>query len=120
MAPLKPRPRLKLSRLRDIGWREWDPIGLLDMVGDPKASWNDPANRAFADEYDQYLIAVASKLRQGATSQEAIAYLVNIETKHMCLAMSPSVTQRAAAVVQAIVDDAELWTEPDNSGKFPD
>ena len=44
-----------LNRLRDIGWTLWDPIGLLP----PEGEWDDCANRSFAGEYDQYLIAAA-------------------------------------------------------------
>ena len=40
---------LKLSRLRDIRWSEWDPIGLL-----PKGEIWDHKN--FADEYDSKYI----------------------------------------------------------------
>jgi len=35
--PLTPPPKIKLSRLRDIGWSKWDPIGLL---GDGQ-QWDD-------------------------------------------------------------------------------
>ena len=33
MATASPQPRIKLSKLRDIGWRLWDPIGLLHEDG---------------------------------------------------------------------------------------
>jgi len=35
--PLTPPPEIKLSRLRDIGWSKWDPIGLL-AVSDVSAN----------------------------------------------------------------------------------
>jgi len=44
-AQMSSYPPLKLSRLRDIGWREWDPIGLLPQ-GDAWESYPE-----FADEY---------------------------------------------------------------------
>lgn len=52
------KPPLQLSRLRAIGWSNWDPIGLLE----PGASW---ANESFADEYDSYLLEGASGLQDG-------------------------------------------------------
>ena len=33
MAPASPQPRIRLSKLRDIGWTLWDPIGLLQEGG---------------------------------------------------------------------------------------
>ena len=37
------RPKIRLSRLRDIGWSTWDPIGLLEN----NQSWEDVG---YADE----------------------------------------------------------------------
>lgn len=73
-----PRPPLQLSRLRDIGWSLWDPIGLLD----PGESWE---GQPFADEYDSYLAAVASMLRDGHSTDECEAYLIQITLVHMGL-----------------------------------
>ena len=53
------RPKLRLSRLRDIGWSLWDPIGLNDFGDD----WE---SVTFADEYDSYLIKVAGMLKKVA------------------------------------------------------
>ena len=44
---------MALSRLRDVGWKEWDPIGLL-AAGE---AWD---QKPFADEYDDYLRKVAA------------------------------------------------------------
>lgn len=73
-----PRPPLQLSRLRDIGWSLWDPIGLLD----PGDTWD---WKPFADEYDSYLPTVASMLRDGHSTEECEAYLVEIAVIHMGL-----------------------------------
>lgn len=73
-----PRPPLRLSLLRDIGWSLWDPIGLLD----PGESWE---GQPFADEYDRYLLAVASMLRDGLSTDECEAFLVEITVVHMAL-----------------------------------
>ncbi|MCJ2032093.1 hypothetical protein MKK50_22250 [Methylobacterium sp. J-043] len=76
------RPPIKLSRLRDIGWREWDPIGLL-AAGE---TWD---HKLFADEYDAYLMKVAGDLRRGGELQEAASYLVSIERDYMAIGVRP-------------------------------
>ncbi len=43
---------IELSVLRDIGWNEWDPIGLLA----PGQTWD---HEPFADEFDGYLLKAA-------------------------------------------------------------
>ncbi|WP_254433689.1 hypothetical protein [Paracoccus yeei] len=82
MTEIAPHPRIKLSKLRDIGWSLWDPIGLLDPESRP-GRWYDEADLSFADEYDSYLIAAASQLRRGTPRDEVVAFLVEIETEHM-------------------------------------
>ena len=86
-----------LSRLRDIGWDYWDPIGLLD---DGEA-WEE---KSFADEYDTYLLRAASMLRHGQSDQDVAAYLFSIETEHMGLSgiTSTSSSERCLPVVVAL------------------
>jgi len=108
MAYPSPQPKLKLSRLRDIGWKLWDPIGLLPQDG----KWDDEANRSFADEYDRYLVSAASQLRKGASHQQVAEYLCEIEANHMGLGGNPSARLRALAVVEAISADDAIWTYP--------
>lgn len=103
MAPLENPPKIKLSRLRDIGWSRWDPIGLLDV--DQK--WDDEENRHFADEYDNYLLQSAQMLRRGSTDAEIVDFLVKIETVNMCMNRSDAL-ERAASVVEAIRADDKL------------
>jgi hypothetical protein len=86
---------LKLSCLRDIGWAEWDPIGLL-AKGEP---WD---HQPFAGEYDRYLLAVASHLRRDWSTAQAVDYLMQMETDHMGLGLAPTTRARAEAVVSAI------------------
>lgn len=105
MRPLNQHPKIKLSRLRDIGWSLWDPIGLLD----PNDSWDRKDNMGFADEYDSYLMNAAGRLRRGAPDQEVVDYLVEIETNHMGLEEKDDTRKRAQAVVKAIQSDDELW-----------
>lgn len=52
---------VEVSKLRDIGWSLWDPIGLLPQG----ASWRDEACRAFPDEYDAYLNQAAGLIYKG-------------------------------------------------------
>ena len=87
-------PPLKLSVLRDIGWRHWDPIGIL-AAGE---TW---AEHPAAGEYDRYLIAVAGGLRRGWTRDRAVEELL-LATKNMGLSRGGVATARAVATVDAI------------------
>lgn len=78
-----PRPPLQLSRLRDIGWKLWDPIGLLRFESSG-GTWE---GKPFVDEYDGYLTAVASMLRDGRSTDECEAFLVEIAVVHMGLGL---------------------------------
>lgn len=114
MKEISPQPRVRLSKLRDIGWTLWDPIGLL-----PSGSrWDDPAHRSFASEYDTYLIAAASQLRRGEQRDEVVQFLVGVETDRMGLGESAGAHARAVAVVDAILADKTLWSWPDEQGGF--
>lgn len=83
---------MDLSRLRDIGWKHWDPIGLARGDGAP--------DEACADEYDQYLVHVARMICQGNSKQESTAYLLGIASEHMGLSVVNA--HAAAATTQAI------------------
>lgn len=107
---MKPRPKIKLSRLRDIGWSLWDPIGLLPD-GD---TWTDKDNACFADEYDSYLLQAAGQLKQGVSDAEVVDYLMKIETEYMGVGERQDTKKRAAAVVLAIHADVNLWTLPED------
>lgn len=88
-------PPIGLSRLRDIGWKEWDPIGLL-ASGE---AWD---RQPFADEYDRYLVEVAAELRDGMPLAEAVAYLLRIEREHMALGVQSGQEARAEATARSI------------------
>ena len=118
MPTASPQPRSKLSKLRDIGWRLWDPIGLLHQDGQPAGTWDSEANQDFADEYDAYLMAAASALRRGRPAAQVIDDLVRIESDHMGLGTGPTTAARAKAVVAAILADPAIWTWPDGKGQF--
>jgi hypothetical protein len=105
MPPLTLPPSIRLSRLRDIAWSLWDPLGLMP----PGEAWNDEANQTFADEYDTYLVHAAGQVRRGAPDAEVVAYLVGIETGYMALGETSGREERARAVVAAIRADDQLW-----------
>lgn len=106
MAPHPIPPKLKPSRLRDIGWSLWDPIGLLG----PEQRWDEDEAKAFADEYDTFLIEAAGLLRRGTPDQDVVRLLVSVETAHMGLAPRPDTYERARSTVAAIKGDRDLWT----------
>ena len=83
-------PTLKLFRLRELGWTLWDPIGLA------------PAEEAFEDEYDSYLLQVASRLWHAQPDDRVCQYLVQIEQEHMGMGGSSSAKERAMALVSAV------------------
>ena len=80
-------PTIELERLREIGWQEWDPIGLRGSDCPP-------------DEYDSYLLQVVSQLRRGASVKEAAEYLDRIGAEDMGLGSSTKAS--SAAAVQAV------------------
>jgi len=83
------RPQFKLSRLREIGWAQWDPIGLNGVEG-------------AEDEYDAYLLQAAGRLWNGASEEEVATYLAGIEAEHMGLGHGFGIKLRARATAKAI------------------
>ena len=97
-------PKIQLSILRQIGWDEWDPIGIRQFDDD----WKNNA----ADEYDSYILHVVSLLHGGKSEADAIAYLDWVASEHMGLGpQCPDAHGAAAKTVQAIA--AYLRTLPD-------
>lgn len=92
-------PKVKLSRLREISWSLWDPIGLRELSD---GEWQDGGG--CADEYDGYLLQVVGRLRRGDPAAEVAAYLEDTEVGHIGLTRSPSTSLRATATVEAIRD----------------
>ena len=103
LSELSHYPKIQLSKLREIGWTRWDPIGLVDLV--------DEQGNGPADEYDNYLIHVVSLLSQGQSEQTAIDYLKTIEAEHMGLGKQSDSDVRSSQTVAAIAD--YLGTLPD-------
>lgn len=90
------RPTFQLSRLREIGWAKWDPIG----VGGPDHGWP-------ADEYDTYLLQAAGQLWNGRSDEDVADYLIKIETESMGLEAVPSIRSRALDVARAMREYVE-------------
>jgi hypothetical protein len=88
-------PTVKLSVIRDIGWDLWDPIRLNGSEGGWRSS-------NAADEYDRYLLRVASSMQSGERDEDLVDYLVSIETGHMRLTDTTTARSRAKATVTAI------------------
>lgn len=84
------QPKFRLSRLRDIGWSLWDPIGLRGLEEQPD------------DEYDSYLMQAAGRLWNGASEEEVATYLVTIESDYMGLGQGQGVHERAHKVAEAL------------------
>ena len=95
-------PKLRLSRLRDIGWSLWDPIGIL---GEGEV-WD---GQPFADEYDSYLRQVAGQLLLGHSESEMVDYLYDVAANHMGLGPQPRLREAAERTVKAIATDDKLW-----------
>lgn len=114
MAPLSTPPKLKLSRLRDIGWSLWDPIGLLG----PGQRWDEANAQEFADESDSYLIEAAGLIHRGSPDRDVVEFLVRKETDHMGLTLQADTYERALSTVAAIKADKELWTESNSTSSL--
>jgi hypothetical protein len=84
------RYNYELTKLRELGWAIWDPIGLVNK------------RRACEDEYDQYLLEAVSKVSHEVSEATVIAHLVQIETEHMGLGQNATASIRARALVIAI------------------
>jgi hypothetical protein len=87
-------PKIQLSRLREIGWKLWDPIGLAHDGNAP--------DEGCADEYDRYLLHVVSMISRGRSKDEATVYLIGIASEHMGLSVVDA--DAAAATAHAIAD----------------
>ena len=84
------RPKLELSRLREIGRSRWDPLGLWAFEHAPDG------------EYDSYLVHAAGRLWDGASEDEVTKYLLSAEAEDMGLDGAPDALQRACEVVSAL------------------
>lgn len=96
-------PKIRMSRLREIGWSIWDPISMT-------ADGSDWRTGGFADEYDNYLLRAAGMVRNGEPFTLIVDYLIEVETGHVGLSPAPGMRSRAEAVVRAIQEDDQIWS----------
>ena len=89
------RPEFKLSVLREIGWSQWNPVGLERL-------WDDTD-----DEYDSYLLQAAGRLWNGEDEEAVASYFASIEEDYMGLGHGFGIKHRARATAKAIHDYVE-------------
>ena len=87
---MSPRPKIKLSRLREIGWTLWDPFGLAGYEDRPE------------DEYDDYLLQAAGRIWNGVSEDEVAEYLAGMESEMGGPSHGPEDSARAREVVRAL------------------
>lgn len=97
------QPRIRLSRLRDIGLRHWDPIGCARSDGQKMS--------AIGDEYDDYLLKAARLIRHEEVDETVVQYLVSVESQELGMGIRPDARSRAEATIAAIRNDNQLWTD---------
>lgn len=108
-----PQPKIRLSRLRDIGFKHWDLLGLLRT-----GKWNDERNRSFAGEYDKLLIEAAYQLQGGVPREQVAKYLILNASNDYALSESDHIKKAATDVVNAMMADDLIWRWPDEKGRF--
>jgi hypothetical protein len=88
----KDRLRRNSARVRELFWREWDPIGINAPDGGPK------------DEYDRYADrAYVMLMHEGRSAKEIADYLHYIASEHMGLGASQSGRDLAGAIADKLV-----------------
>lgn len=91
-------PHVQLSHIRQIGWTEWNPLGLC--LPD-KQAWRH-VNIA---EYDNHLMHVVCLLTKGSPRSDAVAYLEQVAREYPPPAGSNTDRHHAAVrTVRAIAD----------------
>jgi hypothetical protein len=87
----KYRSRRNRARVRELFWREWDPIGVNDA---PEA----------IDEYDNYADrAYVMLMDDGRSAAEIAEYLYYISTEYMGLGTSQQLRELAVKVADKLV-----------------
>lgn len=91
-------PGIRLSHLRQIGWRSWNPLGIDLPDGD---AWRQ-INIA---EYDNHLLHVACLLTRGGTRADAIAYLDGAAEAYPCPWLTPEQRHQASERTVVVLQD---------------
>jgi len=77
--------------VRELFWREWDPIGVNDAVG-------------AEGEYDRYADgAYVMLMNEGRTAKEIAEYLYYVSSVHMGMGGSPRLRELANEVATKLV-----------------
>jgi len=88
----KHKSRANRARIRELFWRQWDPIGIADD-GPPD------------DEYDSYVAeAYVMLIDRAATVDDIDRYLLDIATHHMGLSESDDLSVRCRRTAEALLD----------------
>lgn len=88
------RSSTEIQRLRKIGWREWDPLGLFGS-GCPE------------DEYDEYLLRAASLIGNGASVEDVAGYLDRVVAVDMLVAQSRSDSLSVARSIRHCLEKSD-------------
>ena len=91
---------IKLSRLREIGWDLWDPIGLNEL----EPTWRESA----PDEYDGYLLHAVCLIRNSHAREDVVRYLMEIECERMGLSECAGSRERAIEY-EALLKAKPYW-----------
>jgi hypothetical protein len=79
------------ARVREILFREWDPIGVSGIL---EAS----------NEYDSYADAAYVMLMEGGSASTIASYLLKVATEHMGLADHGGLAEKSDHVAKLLVD----------------
>jgi len=87
----KYRSRRNRARVKELFWREWDPIGINDAPG-------------AEDEYDRYADkAYVMLMDEERTAEEIAEYLYDISSEHMGLGKSLLLKELAIDIASKLV-----------------
>jgi hypothetical protein len=88
------RLNISLARLRDIGWKLWDPLAIRPPIG----LWPDDGE----DQYDPFLLHASTMMYHGRSRQDAALYLIQVASDLLGRADIDRVA--AATTANAIAD----------------
>lgn len=83
-----------IEKLREIGWLQWDPIGLREEL---------KRTPSIQDEYDRYLLAAYEMAGSEGGFSKIVTYLLEIEKDYMGLGERPDSLLRFRETASAVV-----------------
>jgi len=94
------RPKIDISRLRDIAWTIWDPLSLAEDQTDwRKVDWSE-------DEYDSYILKAFGHIWNDSDLSQATTYLRKVEAETMGLAPANGRIDPVENTVKALAEYA--------------